>query len=339
MKFKISLLTLSTFLLSGCLNMYGNNAPVYSGYPQQGGSFSNVPVDYGYQPQPAYNQYQYNNPPPIDQNIERAKQQAQEAYEKQQKALQAQQKKAEQQALAQQKRIEEARKQTIEAQKQAQQKVQNVQSDTQQSIESYYEKAQQEAELARKKANEEAQKLNQKVTGEVEKTKQTAQNITQPANNPPPKSASETTKPKVEEKPREVVRPSNPEKETKSTKNEQVASKSDSGKSSKSEGGAVSSLLKKASDAIGRGDLESAAGHLESAQRLDPSNSKILYDIANVRYHQGRYKEAENFASRAVKTAGNNATKKKSWSLIANARKALGDNQGAITAAEKASSL
>lgn len=101
---------------------------------------------------------------------------------------------------------------------------------------------------------------------------------------------------------------------------------------------AVSALLKKASGALGKGDLDGAAAYLENAQRLDPKNSKILYDIANIRYHQGRYKEAESMASRAVQTGGNNAMLKKSWSLISNSRNKLGDSQGAVQAATKAAS-
>ena len=101
---------------------------------------------------------------------------------------------------------------------------------------------------------------------------------------------------------------------------------------------AVSALLKKASSALGKNDLDGAAAYLENAQRLDPKNSKILYDIANIRYHQGRYKEAESMASRAVQTGGNNAMLKKSWSLISNSRNKLGDSQGAVQAATKAAS-
>ena len=101
---------------------------------------------------------------------------------------------------------------------------------------------------------------------------------------------------------------------------------------------AVSALLKKASGALGKGDLDGAAAYLENAQRLDPKNSKNLYDIANIRYHQGRYKEAESMASRAVQTGGNNAMLKKSWSLISNSRNKLGDSQGAVQAATKAAS-
>ena len=102
---------------------------------------------------------------------------------------------------------------------------------------------------------------------------------------------------------------------------------------------AVSALLKKASASLGKGDLDGAAAYLENAQRIEPQNAKILYDIANIRYHQGRYKDAETFAGRAVQVGGGNGMMKKSWALVANARKSLGDNQGAIAAAEKAASF
>ena len=102
---------------------------------------------------------------------------------------------------------------------------------------------------------------------------------------------------------------------------------------------AVDTLLKRASAALGKGDLDGAAAYLEDAQRIDNKNPKILYDIANIRYHQGKYRQAEAAASRAVRVGGSNAMMRKTWSLIANSRKALGDNQGAITAAEKAASL
>ncbi|MDO4435723.1 MAG: hypothetical protein Q4B71_04820 [Cardiobacteriaceae bacterium] len=103
-----------------------------------------------------------------------------------------------------------------------------------------------------------------------------------------------------------------------------------------SSGSAVSDLLSKASSALGKGDLNAAASHLEAAQRIDSKNPKILYDIANIRYHQKRYREAETYAGRAANLGGENSMSKKSWQLISNARKALGDNQGAVQAAERA---
>lgn len=106
----------------------------------------------------------------------------------------------------------------------------------------------------------------------------------------------------------------------------------------KSGGTAVSSLLKQANAELGKGNLDGAVSYLENAHRIDSKNAKILYDIANIRYHQGRYRDAENMAVKSIREGGSNAMMKKSWSLIANARKALGDNQGAILAAEKAAS-
>lgn len=104
-------------------------------------------------------------------------------------------------------------------------------------------------------------------------------------------------------------------------------------------GNAVNSLLQRANSELGRGDLDAAAAYLEEAHRIDSRNANILYDIANIRYHQQRYREAESAAARAANIAGSGSVAKKSWSLIANARKALGDNQGAIAAAEKAASF
>lgn len=118
----------------------------------------------------------------------------------------------------------------------------------------------------------------------------------------------------------------------------QVASNVNAGKAAAGSA-AVSSLLKKANGELGKGNLEGAAAYLQDAQRIDSKNPKILYDIANIRYHQGRYREAEATAARAVNLGGGAAMQKKSWTLIANSRKQLGDNQGAIQAANKASSF
>lgn len=145
--------------------------------------------------------------------------------------------------------------------------------------------------------------------------------------------------PKVEPKPEPAPEPK-PEPKTES-KPEPKAEPSQVAANTAAErpatgGAAVSDLLSKASSALGKGDLNGAASHLEAAQRIDNKNPKILYDIANIRYHQGRYREAETFAGRAANLGGTNSMSKKSWQLISNARKALGDNQGAVQAAERA---
>ncbi len=102
---------------------------------------------------------------------------------------------------------------------------------------------------------------------------------------------------------------------------------------------AVSSLLQKANSELGKGNLNGAVAFLEEAHRIDSKNANILYDIANIRFHQKRYRQAEAAAAKAANASGNAGVQRKSWALIANARKALGDNQGAIAASEKAASL
>lgn len=120
----------------------------------------------------------------------------------------------------------------------------------------------------------------------------------------------------------------------------QVAAAQPAGERPAASGGsAVSTLLQKANSELGKGNLDSAVAYLEDAHRIDSKNANIMYDIANIRYHQKRYREAEAAAARATYMGGNDSVMRKSWSLIANARKALGDNQGAITASEKAASF
>lgn len=135
-------------------------------------------------------------------------------------------------------------------------------------------------------------------------------------------------------------KPNRPEPQSQESQQQQVASATPPQQPAKTASNEtpVSALLKKASASLGKGDLDGAAAYLENAQRIEPQNAKILYDIANIRYHQGRYKDAETFAGRAVQVGGGNDMMKKSWALVANARKSLGDNQGAIAAAEKAAS-
>lgn len=161
-------------------------------------------------------------------------------------------------------------------------------------------------------------------------------------NEPVPSTPSETAPPvasdtpKVEPKPEPTPQPKTEPKTEPKSENTQVAANTTAERPTTGSGAAVSDLLSKASSALGKGDLNGAASHLEAAQRIDSKNPKILYDIANIRYHQGRYREAETFAGRAANLGGENSMSKKSWQLISNARKALGDNQGAVQAAERA---
>ncbi len=102
---------------------------------------------------------------------------------------------------------------------------------------------------------------------------------------------------------------------------------------------ATRALLQEAKSAVSAGDYDKAASALERAHRIEPGNAKILYDIAQIRYAQGKYRQASSFASKAATYSNSPALSKKVWSLLSNARKQLGNNTGAAAAAQKAASF
>lgn len=102
---------------------------------------------------------------------------------------------------------------------------------------------------------------------------------------------------------------------------------------------ATTALLEEAHQAVSTGNYDKAASALERAHRIEPKNGKILFDIAQIRYAQGEYRQAASFASRAIDSSNDKNLLKKTWSLLANARQALGDNSGADLARKKAASF
>ncbi|MGY0398888.1 MAG: tetratricopeptide repeat protein [Ostreibacterium sp.] len=102
---------------------------------------------------------------------------------------------------------------------------------------------------------------------------------------------------------------------------------------------AANSLLQEAGTAVKAGNYEKAASALERAHRIEPGNAKILYDIAQIRYAQGKYRQAESFAGKAANYSSSSFLSKKIWSLLSNARKALGNTTGAEAAAKKANTF
>ncbi len=102
---------------------------------------------------------------------------------------------------------------------------------------------------------------------------------------------------------------------------------------------AAQALIMEARDAVQAGNYEKAASSLERAHSIEPRNAKILYDISQIRYAQGKYVQAESFASKAAGLSTNNSLSKKIWSLLANTRKALGNQTGAKLAQQKANSF
>jgi Tfp pilus assembly protein PilF len=85
------------------------------------------------------------------------------------------------------------------------------------------------------------------------------------------------------------------------------------------------------------GNLASAAASLERALRIEPRNPRLWHELARVRLKQGQYAQAESVAARSNSWAADDrALRAENWRLIAQAREARGDTEGARAALEAA---
>ncbi|MDZ7621191.1 MAG: tetratricopeptide repeat protein [Candidatus Competibacteraceae bacterium] len=101
---------------------------------------------------------------------------------------------------------------------------------------------------------------------------------------------------------------------------------------------AVAALLDSADRHVKNNQLSEAGAALERALRIEPRNSGIWHDLAQIRLHQGEYQQAESLASKSNNLAGGNRTlQARNWRLIAVARKATGNTAGAEEAEARAS--
>jgi predicted Zn-dependent protease len=100
---------------------------------------------------------------------------------------------------------------------------------------------------------------------------------------------------------------------------------------------AIAGLLEGArADAAG-GRLANAAASLERALRIEPRNPRLWQELARVRLKQGDHAQAESTAARSNSFAGgDNVLRAENWRLIAQARDARGDAEGARAALEAA---
>ena len=103
----------------------------------------------------------------------------------------------------------------------------------------------------------------------------------------------------------------------------------------RSENAAVAGLLENARADATAGRLANAAATLERALRIEPRNPRLWQALARVRLKQGQYAQAESVAARSNSWAGSdNALRAENWRLIAEAREARGDAEGARQARE-----
>ncbi|HXJ52015.1 MAG TPA: tetratricopeptide repeat protein [Burkholderiales bacterium] len=105
----------------------------------------------------------------------------------------------------------------------------------------------------------------------------------------------------------------------------------------RSENVAVAGLMESARADAAAGKLSTAAASIERALRIEPRNPRLWQELARVRLQQTQFVQAENMAARSNSyAAGDNALRAENWRLIAQAREARGDADGARSARESA---
>lgn len=103
---------------------------------------------------------------------------------------------------------------------------------------------------------------------------------------------------------------------------------------------AIAGLMQSARSDAAAGRLPNAAASLERALRIEPRNPRLWQELARVRIQQREYAQAENVALRSNSFAGSDdALRAENWRLIAQAREARGDADGARAALESAARL
>ena len=100
---------------------------------------------------------------------------------------------------------------------------------------------------------------------------------------------------------------------------------------------AIASLIDTARAENSAGRLANAAASLERALRIEPRNPRLWQELSRVRLSQRDYVQAESCAARSNSWAGGDAPLiGDNWRLIAQAREARGDADGARAALDAA---
>lgn len=101
--------------------------------------------------------------------------------------------------------------------------------------------------------------------------------------------------------------------------------------------GAVAALLATAQQQQEANKLDAAAASIERAQRIAPSEPRVLYSLATVRLKQGDAAEAEQLAKRALSYTSADQTDLKSslWEIVASSLDMQGDQAAADQARQQ----
>ena len=88
---------------------------------------------------------------------------------------------------------------------------------------------------------------------------------------------------------------------------------------------AIAGLMESARADTAAGRLSNAAASLERALRIEPRNPRLWHELAQVRFKQGQYAQAESLAARSNSWAGSDgALRADNQRLIEQAREAGG---------------
>lgn len=99
----------------------------------------------------------------------------------------------------------------------------------------------------------------------------------------------------------------------------------------------MAGLMETARSEQAAGNMVAAAASLERALRIEPRNPRLWQELARVRLRQGEHVQAENMAARSNSWAGEDRSlRAENWRIIAEARRARGDADGAKAALDQA---
>ena len=103
---------------------------------------------------------------------------------------------------------------------------------------------------------------------------------------------------------------------------------------------AVAALVSQARADLEAGRRDRAAAAVERALRIEPRNGLLWHELARVRLADGQYPQAEQLAAKSNSfAAANKPLKAANFRLIAEARAARGDSDGARAALDEAAEL
>jgi tetratricopeptide (TPR) repeat protein len=103
---------------------------------------------------------------------------------------------------------------------------------------------------------------------------------------------------------------------------------------------AALALAAQSEQARAEGNLRVAGLHLERALRIAPRDAGLWNRLAQVRLEQQEFQQAERMAERSLQLgAGDRELSLSNWRIIARAREALGDTEGARRAREEVQRL